>query len=145
MGRPFKRHADEHALMERWGDWTARIRAYGERSSTPEGRLSEECEGALQSSVVPSSRPPLPGWARLGTPARIQRVDQAVAEMPLRLQVIAWAVYVDRLRPSEIRKQSGMEADEYREAVDAILVTVKWAGYGVVPAREMNSEKSLTM
>jgi hypothetical protein len=125
MGRPRKRHADEHARLEEWGEWIAKIQAFASRSSTPEGRLHDEGAGAIQSSVPHGSRPVLPDWASLRTPRRIREVDEAINSLHTTLRVLAWAIYVENMKPAEIRRRAGMTDDDYKEQVSALLVTIR--------------------
>lgn len=125
MGRPRKRHADEHARLEEWGEWVAKIQAFAARSTTPEGRLMEEGAGAIQSSIHHGSRPVLPNWARLKTPWRIREVDEAVNSLHTPLRALAWAVYVEKMKPAEIRRLTRLTDDDYKEQVTALFVTVR--------------------
>ncbi|MFO7593438.1 MAG: hypothetical protein R6X15_05265 [Pseudomonadota bacterium] len=125
MGRPRTRHVRTHAALDAWGEYVVKIRAYGQRSSTPEARLLDDAAGAAFSKEGRrQGKPLLPGRARLKTPERVKLVDDAVASLPQLLCALARLVYVEKMRPSEIQTRANLGANDYEDAMTALLVNV---------------------
>jgi DNA-directed RNA polymerase specialized sigma24 family protein len=125
MGRPRTRHGRTHAALDAWGEYVVKLRAYGQRSRTPEARLIEEGNGAAFSKEEHrQGKPLLPGSARLKTPERIKLVDDAVASLPPLLGALARLVYVEKLRPGEIQTRANLSTADYEDAMTALLVNV---------------------
>lgn len=124
MGRLRTRHVRTHAALDAWGEYVAKIRAYGQRSSTPEARLLDDAAGAAFSKEgCRQGKPLLPGNARL-SPERVKLVDDAVASLPQLLGALARLVYVEKMRPNEIQTRGNLSDTHYEDAMTALLVNV---------------------